>query len=108
MDNIILNVYDDDKNLIKSCTATDFTIKFGAIRSLMKLLDVENIEDTGELLKVVYRAWGELTKILNKCFPDMTEDDWDNVDLPELIPVILQIIKSVSENLLTIPKDSKN
>lgn len=102
---ITLNVYDDEGKIIKTCEAVAANFKFGAIRSLMELLNVENIEDSGALLKTVYSAWNELTKILNKCFPDMEYEDWDNVDLKELIPATVDILKYSFSEILTIPKN---
>lgn len=103
-----INVYDDEDNIVKTATAELVEIRFGAIRKLMKLLNVENIEDTSELLKTVYGAWEQLTKLLNGCFTDMTDEDWDNVKISELMPVILAILKYSFTQMLTIPTDSKN
>lgn len=104
----IINVYDNDNNVIKSCSAVDASLKFGAIRSIMKLLKIDDINDTGALLKVIYDAWEQLTAILNQCFPDMAEEDWDNVKLDELVPVVVGILKVSFGKILTIPSDSKN
>lgn len=104
-----INVYDDENNVVKTSTAELIELKFGSIRRLMKLLNVDNIEDTSELLKVIYGAWEQLIKILNGCFPDMTEEDWDNVKVSELIPVLVAILKYSFTEMLTIPADnSKN
>lgn len=103
-----LNVYDDENNVVKTATAELIELKFGSIRRLMKLLNVDNINDTSELLKVLYGAWEQITKVLNSCFPDMTEDDWDNVKVSELIPVLMAILKYSFTQMLTIPTDSKN
>lgn len=105
---IKLNVYDDENNIVKTVKAEVMELKFGSIRSLMKLLKVDDINDTAELLKVVYGAWEQLTKILNGCFPDMTDEDWDNVKVSELIPVIMTILKFSFTQMLSIPTDSKN
>ena len=93
MEQLKLNVYDDDNNIVKTSTAELVELKFGSIRKLMKLLNVENIEDTSELLKVLYGAWEQITKVLNSCFPDMSEDDWDNVKVSEVLPVLISILK---------------
>lgn len=106
MNELILNVYDDENNVVKTSKAELVELKFGAIRKLMKLLNIDNINDTAELLKTVYSAWDQLTKILNSCFPDMTEDDWDNVKVSELIPVLMTILKYSFTQMLTIPADS--
>lgn len=103
-----LNVYDDENNVVKTATAELIELKFGSIRRLMKLLNVDNINDTSELLKVLYGAWEQITKVLNGCFPDMTEEDWDNVKVSELIPVLMAILKYSFTQMLTIPTDSKN
>ena len=105
---MIINVYDDEGNVIKTCEAVSVKLKFGAIRSLMELLNVENIENSTELLKTIYSAWEELITILNKCFPDMEYEDWDNVELNELIPVTVDILKYSFGEILNIPRDSKN
>ena len=108
MEQLKLNVYDDDNNIVKTSTAELVELKFGSIRKLMKLLNVDNIEDTSELLKVLYGAWEQITKVLNSCFPDMSEDDWDNVKVSEVLPVLISILKYSFTQMLTIPTDSKN
>ena len=105
---MVLNVYDDDDNITKSCEGKLIDIKFVVLRSLMKLLKVDDINDTVELLKVVYGAWDKLISILEKCFPEMEDDDWDNVKLTELIPVLLLIVKYSAVKMSEIPTESKN
>ena len=73
----------------------------------MKLLNVDNIDNTVELLKTVYGAWEQITNILNNCFPDMTDDDWDNVKASELLPVFVMILKYSFTQMLTIPTDKE-
>lgn len=102
---LVLNVYDDNDEITKTCEAKVIDLRFGTIRSLMKLLKVDNIEDTSELLKTLYGAWDQVTKILSQVFPDMEENDWDNVKLSELLPVVIQILKSSFAQILTIPKE---
>ncbi len=101
-----LNVYDENGNVTKTCEAQPVKFKFGTIRSLMKLLNVDDIEDTSELLKTVYGAWDQFTKILSQCFPEMKDEDWDNVAIEELIPVVVNILKASFAQILTIPQDN--
>lgn len=103
-----IKVYDNANNVVKTSTAIDAELKFGAIRSIMKLLNIDDINDTGELLKTIYSAWEQLTAILTQCFPEMEEDDWDNVKLDELVPVVVGILRASFGKILTIPNDSKN
>lgn len=103
-----INVYDEKDTIIKTCEAHTIDLEFGTIRSLMKLLNVDNVNDTGELLNIVYGAWEQLVEVLGKCFPDMEADDWEHVKLKELIPAILNILKASFADILSIPKDPKN
>ena len=106
MDKLILNVYDDSDNITKTCEANVIDLRFGTIRSLMELLNVENVTDTSELLKSIYGAWGQITRILSGVFPEMEEVDWENVKLSELLPILVEILKSSFAQILTIPKDN--
>lgn len=101
-----LNVYGENNEVVKQCKAQVIDLKFGTIRSLMKLLKVDDLDNTAELLSAVYGAWDQLTKILGQCFPDMEEEDWDNVKLGELIPIVLTILKASFSQILSIPKDN--
>lgn len=108
MQTLIIKVYDENNNVVKKCEAKDIDIKFGTIRSLMKLLKIDDIDDTASLLRMVYETWEELTRILSQCFPDMTDKDWDNVKLNELIQTLIDVFKSSFSSILSIPSDSKN
>lgn len=100
-----LNVYNKDGEIIKTVEGRNIDIKFGHIRSIMKLLNVDNIDDTYDILNYVYSAWEKLTEILSECFPEMEEEDWENVRIKELIPELIQIIKDSFAEILTIPKE---
>jgi hypothetical protein len=100
-----ITVYDEDDNVVKECTAHTVDIKFGQISAIMELVDVENIDNSAELLKTVHRAWKQLKKILGRIFPDMTEDDWDGVKINELLPIVVKIIKRSLGALGNIPSE---
>lgn len=105
---LAINVYDENNQIKKTCEAQTIDLEFGTIRSLMKLLNVDNVNDTGELLNVIYGAWEQLVGILGQCFPDMEPEDWEHVKLKELVPAVLNILKSSFSEILSIPKDPKN
>ena len=102
---MILNVYDVEGNVVKTVEAENLDIEFGHIRSIMKLLDVDNINDTWALLKTVYSAWDKLTEVLSQVFPDMEEEDWEHVKIKELVPELLQIVRDSFAEILTIPTE---
>lgn len=102
---MILNVYDVEGNVIKTVEAENLDIEFGHIRSIMRLLDVDNINDTWALLKTVYSAWDKLTEVLSQVFPDMEDEDWEHVKIKELVPELLQIVRDSFAEILTIPTE---
>lgn len=105
MNDLILNVYNDNDEVIKTCKAQFVELRFGAVRSIMKLLKVDQIETNLELMNAISNAWEQLTVILGKCFPEMDDSDWDNVKMSELIPVVVSILKSSFAKMMDIPKE---
>ena len=101
----LINVYDDEGHIIKQAEAKPTSIRFGAVRKIMKLLQIENANDTWDIIKIVSDVWDELTALLSRCFPEMEDSDWDKVKLEDLIPAILAIVTSSFNELSTVPQD---
>ncbi len=100
-----INVYDAGGRVTKTAKAELIDIKFGTIRSLMKLLKVEQINDFDEVFETVYEAWDQLTEVLGQIFPDMEYEDWDNVPIRELFPVVIQIMKFSFAEIMKVPHE---
>lgn len=107
-DLLTLNVYNEKDEVIKSVEAHFVEIRFGTIKKLLGVLEVDSIDDTSELFKILYNSWSSVTSTLEKVFPDMTEEDWDGVKISELLPVIIAIMRGSFTHILSIPTDSKN
>ena len=106
---VVLNVYEKDmKTVKKECKANLVKIPFGIIRKLMKLFNLDNIENTAEILNIVMASWEDVIAILDRVFPDITEEDWDTVDTKELIQAIYDMLKFAFKNMMNIPIDPKN
>lgn len=103
--NLELNVYDKKGKITKTCTAQMVDLEFGTIRGIMEVLNVEDIEDTAQLLKTVYGAWDKVTEVLSQCFPDMKHDDWEHVKIRELLPMVVNIMRYSFAEIMTIPKE---
>lgn len=54
---LTLNVYDEKGKVKKICEAQTVDLEFGTVRSLMKVLNVDKMDDSTELLSSVYGAW---------------------------------------------------
>ena len=106
---IKINVYENDMKTVKKEVAAEVVeIPFGIIRKFMALFDLENLEDTGAVLNVVSRSWKEVQALLDRIFPDMTEDDWNGVSTKELVKVVIEVLKFAFGEILNIPVDEKN
>ena len=106
---IKLNVYNEDMETVKKeCIAKTIKLPFGFIRKMMKLFNVDDLEDTTQILNIVMGSFDEVTGLLSKVFPDVEEDEWDYVDTKELVQVIFQVLKYSFTEILTIPTNSKN
>lgn len=100
-----INVYNENDEVIKTSEASMVEIRFGTVRKLMKLL---KIDDEFQLLMSVGDAWEDITRILDKVFPDMEEEDWENVKVSELIPILIGVVRYSIKQMRKIPVDEKN
>lgn len=106
---ITLKVYEEDMATVKKeCKAEMVKIPFGTIRKLMQLFNVDNIDDTSAIMGIVMTSWTNVISILDKVFPEVSEEDWDTVDTKELIQVVYQLLKNVAVEFMSIPTDPKN
>ena len=104
---ISINVYNENDEIIKTVTAEPVTIRYGQVRDVMVLLDAENIESTYDLMKAVHRAYAQLVKVLAKAFPEITEAEWDNVRMDELVWALMSVIRESFNAIMKVPRDPK-
>ena len=105
MEKIVINVYDDNGNVVKTSEAQKVKFKFGQIRAIMELLNIEDVPDTVTLMRVIYNAWDQLIRVLDECFIDMTYEDWENVPVDELIPAVFEIVRYSFSEMMNIPTE---
>lgn len=104
--NLVLKIYDKSgKTVVKSYEASTYDLRFGTVMKLMDLLKIEDMDDQAQMLKTIYKAWGEIRTVLEGVFPEATEEDWQNVLVKELLPMILEIAKFSVTEMFTIPTE---
>lgn len=108
MQKLTLNIYNADGTVKCTHTANQIDIRFGTVRRLMKLLKINNANDSTELLALVSDCYDEITAILAEIFPDIDDKDWDYVKLKELLQVVMAVLGNSLKDLLSIPSDPKN
>ena len=106
---IKINVYDEDFTTVKKeVSAEVVNIPFGVVRKFMNLFQIKDFNDTATILNTIAGSWEQITKLLSRIFPDMTEEDWDGVDMKELLSVVTSVLKYSFGEMLNIPVDEKN
>ena len=100
MDKLTLNIYDNDGNLVR--------VAEGVVRALMEILNISDSTSTFDVLKNVYDAWDKVTGLLGTMFEDVTAEEWDNVDVSDLVPLTLGIMRHAMEKMNGVPTDPKN
>lgn len=102
-----LKIYDDEGNEVREASAKMIRIRFGTIRDLFKLLKIEDATSTAELFAVIYEVWDEIIRLLSQIFPDVTDEEWTNVAVDELIPLVIQIVKGAFQHMGEVIPDSE-
>lgn len=106
MNKFVLNVYAEDGVTVKKeLIASEFDLTFGTIRKLMKLLKIDKAKDTVQLLAAINDAWDDITSLLERIFTEATEEDWDNVKVKELLPLVVKIAKYALAQAVSIPTE---
>lgn len=106
---IKINVYENDMKTVKKEVKAELVeIPFGIIRKFMSLFNIQSLDDTATILNVVANSWKEVQTLLDRIFPDMSEDDWDGVSTKELLKVVMEVLKFAFTDILNLPVDEKN
>ena len=103
-----LKIYDENNEVKREVKAEFVDIKTGTIRRMMRLLKIDDVDNTAELFKLVSQVWDELVKVLDQIFPDVTEEEWDYVSLSDLMPIVINVLKASFTQMAKIPSNSKN
>lgn len=103
---IELKIYDkDDVTVKKTVKAEPVKVMFGVIRDLAALFKVDEMNDISQIYKVVTVAWEDVTALLDKCFPDIEDEDWRHVTLQDVVMAVFGILKDSLFILKDIPKE---
>lgn len=104
-----ITVYENNmKDVKKVLEAEDAKIPFGLARRVVGLFNEEKLNDTGYVMETVTKSWDDLVQLLGRIFPDATEEDWDTVDLAEMVQVVKDFLLTKLKKLIGIPVDEKN
>ena len=103
---IKLDIYENEDLEVLKRTATGATrsLSFGTVRKLMNLFTIDAAkDDSAEIMATVAASWESVQSILGRMFPDITPEEWDCVALEDVVAVVLQVVKAVGKQVVSIP-----
>lgn len=104
MANIKLNIHDpkDKKKVAKVLEVEGYTLMMGTVDDFMEIIDLDKISDREEVVKMVAKSYKQLKPLLMDIFPDLTEEDYRNISIDDLVRVIPQVGSSIIDNIKSI------
>lgn len=103
---ITLDIYENEDLEVLKRTATGATcsLSFGTVRKLMNLFTIDTAkDDSADIMATVAASWESVQSILGRMFPDITPEEWDCVALEDVVAVVLQVVKAVGKQVVSIP-----
>ena len=103
---ITLNVRSasEKSEVAKTISINGYDLMIGTVDDFMDIIDLDKIDDEKEVIKMVLKSYKQIKPLIMDIFPELTEEDYRNVSVADLVAVIPQIGLSIIENI----KLSKN
>jgi len=96
---IKLNIFGEDKQIAKTYTAEGYDLMMGTIEDFMEIIDVENLNDTTAVAKMVMKGYKQIKPLMKDVFPGLTDEEFRQIKINNLIEVIVALGAAVIENL---------
>ena len=104
---IKLNVYNKGQ-VSKTLVADSADIMYGTVEDMLNVIQLDKLDDNVEIAKMVVGVLPLIKPLLLNVFVDATEDDLRNTKVKELVPVIIDIIKSQLSDLTSLLPNQGN
>lgn len=95
---IRLNIY-SGKEVVKTYTAEGYDLMMGTIEDFMDIIDIEKLNDTAAVAKMVMKGYAQIKPLMKDIFPGLTDEEFRGIKLTELVQVMAQIGAAVINNL---------
>ena len=96
---IKLNIFGEDKQIAKTYTAEGYDLMMGTIEDFMEIIYVENLNDTTAVAKMVMKGYKQIKPLMKDVFPGLTDEEFRQIKINNLIEVIVSLGAAVIENL---------
>ena len=96
---IKLNIYGDNKEIVKTYETGSYDLMFGTVEDFVSIIDFDKVDDQTELAKMVVNGLGKLKPLLKDVFPEITDEEMKHTKVAEMVTCIMQIASSVADSL---------
>ncbi|MCI7304110.1 MAG: hypothetical protein SOR93_11010 [Clostridiales Family XIII bacterium] len=102
-----LDIKNNAGEVVKTFETDTVTIKYGIIRDFVKIIDMDKLDDDMAVFGMLTEAFEPFEKLLKSIFPDLTDEDLDNIDVVDLVPLFQELLVYIMRKIKGLPK-SKN
>lgn len=103
---ISLNTYNKGQ-VAKTFEADSAAIMYGTVEDILNAVQVDKLNDNVEIAKMVVNVLPTVKPLLLDVFTDMTEDDLRSARINEIVPVVIDIVKSQITDLTALLPNQK-
>lgn len=82
-----LNIYKKDGEISKTYTASEFDLMWGTIEDLVNCIDIDKIDDSVAVGKMILHVLPQLKPLLKQIFHGLTDSEIRNTKVKELVPI---------------------
>lgn len=102
-----LVIRNQDGTIKKTFETENVRIKYGTIRDFVKIIDIDKMDDNMAVFGMLTQAFEPFERLLKGIFPDLTDEDLEEVDVVDLVPCFMELFEYIMEKVQGLPK-SKN
>lgn len=98
---ITLKIHDaaDKRKIAKTLTTEGYELMLGTIEDFLNVIDLDKVDNQGEVAKMVVKGYRQIKPLLKDIFPDLTDEDYRNVSLNDMIGAVMEMGTAIIENL---------
>lgn len=96
-----LNIYgkEDKAKIEKTYTAEGYDLMLGTVEDFMDIIDIDKMSNDREVALMVVKCYKKLKPLLLDIFPGISDEELQRVKVSELIPLFVDVAKSVVDSL---------
>lgn len=101
---LVLNIYGKERDketgkreIVKTYKTDEYDLMFGTVEDILTIFDVENMNDTNEILRMITKVMNQLKPLLKDVFYGLTDEELKCIKVKELIPVVVGILQIAKE-----------